>query len=76
MTGGEAGFIRFRAFADADKADSGGFREFNPLADPLTLDVDEINLTFYTAGSNRIIARCHYTPDLDDVIFQSVPDND
>jgi len=74
-TKGEADFIRLRAFAEA----RGPFMDANPFVNPLMLEVDEINITFYAAGSNKKIAVCAYRPDLHNltvgnVTFESVPD--
>ena len=64
-----AGFIRLRAFAEA----TGPFMDANPFVDSLMLDVDEINIIFYAAGSNKKIAECQYLfdPSESEVTFQT-----
>ncbi len=68
------GFIRLVAIAVADAIEQTGnnsFKDANPFVDSLNLNVDEINITFYAAGSNKRIAECLYEPD--NVTFHSDP---
>ena len=71
-TDGKADFIRLRAFAEA----VGPFTDANPFVDEQWLNVDEINISFSAAGSNKNLAVCHYSSDLGNlgnVRFHSIP---
>ncbi len=50
---------------------NGLFPDANPFVDSLILDVEEINITFYAAGSNKRIAECQYVLEQGDVTFHS-----
>jgi len=65
LTGGS--FIRLRGTGVA----TGPFTNTNPFVDSLTLNVDEITVTFFAAGSNKRLAKCQYLFEEDEVTFQT-----
>ena len=71
----KADFIRLSASAEARASEQTGtdsFTDANPFVDSLNLNVDEINIAFFGAGSShKTIAVCHYEPD--NVTYHSNP---
>ena len=71
-TEGDADFIRLVASVEADGMPLGLLNPF-VFVDGLTLEVDEITVTFFANGSNKKLAVCQYESFLDVVTFQSDP---
>lgn len=71
-TEGDADFIRLVASVEADDMP---LDLLNPFVfdDGLTLEVDEITVTFFAKGSNKKLAVCQYNSFSNVVTFQSDP---
>ena len=65
----DADFIRLVASVEAEDMPD----LLNPFDEPLTLEVDEITVTFFANGSNKKLAVCQYDSFPDVVTFQSDP---